>query len=200
MTGVVGYARSHRLGWAGLGVGVAGVATYLLAELFDRQEHFFEMALIPATAFGPLAMAVVIGSTVDEPAGEIAVAAPRRLRLWTVGHVLAILSVGVVCLTPLAGFPNVDWGLASGVRNLVGFTGLALLTAAITSGVWAWTVPVAYGLGTYALEGLNRTGSLFAWPLFPDRRTAGHVIALLLLGAGLSVTRGRTSRLAHREW
>ena len=199
MTGVVGYMRSHRLGWACLGVGIAGVATFLLAELFVRQENFFEMALIPATAFGPLTMAVVIGATVDEPAGEISVAAPRRLRLWSLGHVLAVLSLGTVCLTPLAGYPNVDWGLASALRNLAGFTGLALLTAAVTGGVWAWTVPVAYGLGTYAIEGLNRTGSLLAWPLFPDRRVAGHVVAVLLLVAGLSVTRGRTSRLAHSE-
>ncbi|MEX2654331.1 MAG: hypothetical protein WD532_04795, partial [Acidimicrobiia bacterium] len=67
-------------------------------------------------------------------------------------------------------------------------------------GVWAWTVPVGYGMGAYALEGLNRSGSLLAWPLFPDRRIAGHVVAVLLLAAGLSVTRERTSRLAHREW
>ena len=200
MTGLVGYARSRRFGWACLGVVSAGVATFLLAESFVRQEHFFEMALIPASALGPLVMAVVIGATVDEPADEIAAAAPRRLRLWTVGHVLAVLSVGAVCLSPLATYPNVDWGLAAALRNLAGFTGLGLLTAAVTGGVWAWTVPVAYGLGAYAIEGLNRTGSLLAWPLFPDRRVAGHVVAVLLLGAGLSVTRGRTSRLVHSEW
>ncbi|MEX1043864.1 MAG: hypothetical protein WD020_04445 [Acidimicrobiia bacterium] len=200
MTGVVGYVRSHRLGWAGMGVGVAGVATFLLAELYVRQEHFYEMALIPAVAFGPLVMAVVIGATVDEPAGEISVAAPRRLRLWTIGHVLAALTVAALCLVPLGSYPDVDWGLAAALRNLAGFTGLALLTATVTGGVWAWTVPVAYGMGAYALEGLNRSGSLLAWPLFPDRRIAGHVVAVLLLAAGLSVTRGRTSRLARREW
>jgi len=200
MTGVVAYVRSHRLGWASLGLGLAGVVTFLLAEVFVRQKHFYEMALVPASAMGPLVMAVVIGATVDEPTDEIAAAAPRRLRLWTVGHVLVVLLLGAVCLAPLAGYPNVDWGLAAAVRNLAGFTGLALLTAAVVGCVWAWTVPVAYGLGAYALEGLNRTESLLAWPLFPDRRAAGLVVAALLLSAGLLVTQGSTSRLARSEW
>lgn len=200
MIGVIRYMRSHRLGWAGLGVGAGGVVTYRLAELFVRQERFFEMALIPAVAFGPLVMAIVIGVTVDEPADEIAAAAPRRLHLWSIGHVVAMLVLAAVCLTPLAGYSNVDWGLAAAIRNLAGFTGLALLTAAVAGGVWSWTVPVAFVLGSYALEGLNRTGSLLAWPLFPDRRSSGHVVAVLLLGAGLAVTRRGTNRHARSEW
>lgn len=194
------YARSRRLGWAVIGVVVAGIATLMIAHLFVSRRVFQEMALIPAIAFGPLTMAVIIGVTVDEPSIEIAAATPRPLSRWTVGHVFALVVVGCLCLTPLAAYPAVDWGIAAAARNLVGFTGLALLAASVAGAVWAWTAPVVYGLGAYALEGLNRTASPFAWPLLPDRESVGHVIAVMLFSVGLVVTLRQKSRLPRSGW
>jgi hypothetical protein len=131
-----------------------------------------------------VAAAAVIATTTSSPFGE-----PERatsplpwLRLI---HVLAILlaAAGLLALARLHHDP------LSAIRNLAGFTGLALLTAAVISAPLSWITPLAYVIYCGGPIDIHQV-SLWSWPALPSSNNPATLIALLLLSAGLiTITR-----------
>ena len=103
---------------------------------------------------------------------------PPRLRLIQVAA-FVLAAAGLLGLARLGQDPR------AAIRNLAGFTGLALITATVTSALLAWITPLAYALycgGQIDAQAVN----LWSWPALPSSNHTATLIALLLLGAGVT--------------
>jgi len=101
--------------------------------------------------------------------------APRLRLIQVAAFVLA--AAGLLALARLGHDP------LAAIRNLAGFTGLALITATLISAPLAWITPLAYVLYCGAQIDIQ-TVSLWSWPALPSTNHTATIIALLLLGAG----------------
>jgi hypothetical protein len=131
-----------------------------------------------------VAAAVVISASTRSPFGEPERATHPlpRLRLIQVTTLL-LPAAGLLGLARLGHDP------LSAIRNLAGFTGLALMTAAVISAPLSWITPLAYAIycgGPIDIHAIT----LWSWPALPAGNHPATLIALLLLGAGItSITR-----------
>lgn len=179
------YIRSRRVSVAVPTIVVVGAVMFAVANLMVRSDSFGDQALIPTVVIGPIALAIAVTSTVDDPSDEIVRAAPFRIGRARVGHVLGLVFLAALVLLPLSTFPEMVLSSSAGIRNLLGYTGLGLVTAWFISGRWAWVAPVVYGLGALTVEGAARSGHLFFWPTRPDGSAIAWGIAVVLFGLGL---------------
>jgi hypothetical protein len=124
-------------------------------------------ALLPA--------AVIAGST-GHPFGELERVAARPLvplRLVHMGLLVAVALTAVI----------VRHAGSTAPRDLVGMTGLALLTAAVLSAQLSWTVPLGYAVICIGASSLGKP-NLLVWPLLPVAHQGATVLAAVLLGLG----------------
>lgn len=185
MKPLVLYLRAHIVSIAAPAIIVIGGVLYAVASLMVRSDSFGDQALIPTVVIGPIALAIAVTSTVDDPSDEIVRAAPFRMSRALVGHVLGLVFLAALVLLPLSTFPEMVLSAPAGIRNLVGYTGLGLTASWFTTGRWAWVAPVVYGLGALTVEGAARTRHLFFWPTRPDSSAIAWGIAVVLFGLGL---------------
>ena len=145
-----------------------------------------------------VAAGAVIATSMHSPFGEPerATYPPPWLRLTQV-LMLLLAAAGLLGLARLGHDPF------AAIRNLAGFTGLALVTATTISAPLSWITPLAYVIycgGPIDIQHI----SLWSWPALPASNHAAALIALLLLGAGIScVTRTGAhdrSRLQGPSW
>jgi hypothetical protein len=133
----------------------------------------------------PLVLAVaaagLVASSTRSPFGdpEHATYPLRRLRLV---QVLILVAVSMVLL----GVTRIGDDPLATMRNVAGFTGLALLTTPFVGASLAWITPLAYTI--YCGGPVDvREVDLWTWPALPSSDTTAAVIALVLLSAGLIV-------------
>jgi hypothetical protein len=127
-----------------------------------------------------VAVAAVIAASTRSPFGEPEHATYPLpwLRLIQVTALL-LAAAGLLGLARLGHDP------LSAVRNLGGFTGLALITAAVIGAPLAWITPLAYAIycgGPLDIQAVT----LWSWPALPASNRTAALIALLLLGAGIT--------------
>ena len=116
------------------------------------------------------------------------------LRLFTaVGLTgLAVLALG---LGP-AG-ENLNGGILVLARNVIGITGIGLLTSLVTGGLLAWTLPLGYmAFCQYAL--LEAWRAPWTWPIRPPSDRGAWIAAGVVYAAGLLLftIRGPRTQLA----
>lgn len=179
------YMRSQHLSVAAPAIVAVGAVMYAVASLMVGSGSFGDQALIPTVVIGPIALAIAVISTVDDPSDEIVRAAPFRFGVARVGHILGLVILAALVLLPMSIFPEMALSAPAGIRNLVGYTGLGLVMSWFATGRWAWVAPVIYGLGALTVEGAARSGHLFFWPTRPNGATMAWVIAVVLFGLGL---------------
>jgi len=179
------YIRSRHVSVAAPVIVVGGTVMYAVAMLMVRSDSFGDQALIPTVVIGPIALAIAVISTVDDPSDEILRAAPFRLGRARLGHVLGLVVLAALVLLPLTTFPDMVVSAPAGIRNLVGYTGLGLVASWFTAGRWAWVPPVVYGLGALTVEGAARSGHPFFWPTRPNDNLTAWLIGVALFGLGL---------------
>ena len=114
--------------------------------------------------------------------------APRLRLIQVAAFVLA--AAGLLGLARLGHDP------LAAIRNLAGLTGLALITAILISAPLAWITPLAYVLYCGAQIDIQ-TVSLWSWPALPSTNHTATVIALLLLGAGITAITRFGARDSH---
>src|SRR5207237_1638232 len=139
----------------------------------------------------PLAGAVLIGASTGSPFGESETTASRSLGPLRLGHATAFLLIGTLTLALAVlqwSVPDGAWTL---VRNLAGFTGLALLTARVLGSGLSWVAPLGSAVLSLLAVQPGRVAG-WAWPVFAatDRQAAVIATALLLLGLGVSMYAG----------
>jgi len=127
------------------------------------------------------AAATAVAAGTHNPFGEVEHTASSPLPLLRAAHLLTL--TGVALAVTAAAALTATYGIAL-LRNLVGFTGIALLTAGLLGAHLAWTVPLGYVLYCGGEVDL-RIDSLWAWPTRPGADRAAAAIALVLLLAGL---------------
>lgn len=147
----------------------------------------------------PLAAAGAIGASTGSPFGEGEVTGSRPLgplRFW---HLMGLLAVAMVVLALAATRWSVSDGAWTLLRNLAGFTGLALLTARVLGSGLSWVVPLGYAvLSLLAPQPVS--AAAWAWPMqaAADQGAAAFALALLLAGVSIIVLSGARAGLPER--
>lgn len=141
--------------------------------------------------------ASAIAVTAHSPFGEAERATGRwlpYLRLLVAvgltGLAIAVLALGV------AG-ENLTEGILVLARNVIGITGIGLVTSLVTGGLLAWTLPMGYmAFCQYAL--LEGWTAPWTWPVRPPSDRGAWIAACAVYAAGLAVftLRGPRTRLA----
>lgn len=169
------YLRSRLSGWAVGSIAVIGVISWL----WLRQAHeigMMEAALIIA----PLLPAAIIGTSVRSPFGDTEHSVSYPLSRLRLGHLVGLLLCGTLAL----GLSTYGWnGDPIGwefIRNMAGYTGLALIGARLLGSAICWVVPLGYGVISLLLAPTSR----WAWvnDIPADRWSISIAVVLLVVG------------------
>jgi len=179
MTVLVRFLASRRAYAAALWIVVAVVAART-AEHWAGRTSPADIILPLVTALLPAA--VIAGST-GHPFGELERVAARPLAPLRLVHLGLLVAVALVSVT--VRHPG-----SAAARDLVGLTGVALLTAAVLGAHLSWTVPIGYAVVCIGAGSLDRP-NLLVWPLLPAADRGAAAVAAVLLGLGLAVSCGR---------
>ena len=150
---------------------------------------------IPLIIEAGAAAAVVVTSY--SPFGEPERATGRWLPYLRLGTVLALTGVAIGLLQLAVTGASLNEGVLVMTRNVMGLTGIGLLTALVTGGLLAWTVPLAYmAFAQYTL--LEAWRSPWTWPARPPADRGAWICASVVLAAGLAAytIRGARDRIA----
>jgi hypothetical protein len=146
--------------------------------------------------------AVVITVTTHSPFGEAERATGRWLPVLRLGALLALtgVAIGLLQLGVTGAFlrgPAEAGGVLMLARNVIGITGIGLLTSLVTGGLLAWILPLGYlGFAEYALVEAWRNP--WTWPARPPTDRGAWICAALVFAVGLGAVtlRGARTRLA----
>jgi hypothetical protein len=142
--------------------------------------------------------AAVIGVTTRSPFGEPERATGRWLPFLRLGTCLALAAAALGALAAGSASAHLSGGIAGLVRDMAGFTGIALLTAALLGGALAWIGPVAYLGVTMPALGAGWT-TPWIWPARPPHDRGAAICAALVFAAGIAVVTLRGARDSVRE-
>jgi hypothetical protein len=142
--------------------------------------------------------AAVIGVTTRSPFGEPERATGRWLPWLRLATSVALTGIAVGALAAGAAAAHLAGGVAGLARDLAGFTGIALLTAAVLGGGLAWIGPIAYLAVTLPALSGNWT-TPWIWPARPPHDRGAAICAALVFAAGVAVITVRGARDRSRE-
>ena len=144
------------------------------------------------------AAAAVIGVTTRSPFGEPERATGRWLPFLRLGTCVALAAAAVGALAAGSASAHLAGGTVGMLRDVAGFTGIALLTAALLGGARAWVGPVAYlGITMPALGAGWETP--WIWPARPPLDRGAAICAALAFAAGIAVVTVRGARDSLRD-
>jgi hypothetical protein len=141
--------------------------------------------------------AVVIAVTTHSPFGEAERTAGRWLPYLRLGAVLALTGAAIGLLQLGVTGAALNDGVLTLARNVIGLTGIGLLTSLVTGGLLAWVLPLGYvGFAEYALVEAWRNP--WTWPARPPTDRGAWICAALVFAAGLlaCTVNGARTRLA----
>jgi hypothetical protein len=189
------HSRSRRVPGAVLALAVCGGV--LRAALYWRWTF----------TSGPLAQqlpmiieggaAAVLAITTHSPFGEPERATGRWLPYLRLGTALAMTGLAIGVLQLAVTGASLNEGILVLARNVLGVTGIGLLTSLFTGGLLAWILPMGYlAFAEYAL--LEAWTSPWAWPVRPPDDRGAWLCACLAYAVGLAAftLRGARTRLA----
>jgi hypothetical protein len=140
----------------------------------------------PGVFAGMLPLVLAVGAAAIIAASTQSPFADPERAAWPVPWLRLIqLTALVLAATGLLGLARLGHDPLAAVRNLAGFTGLALITATVISAPLSWITPLAYTI--YCSGPIDiRQVNLLSWPALPSSNDTATLIALLLLGAGVA--------------
>ena len=150
---------------------------------------------LPMIVEGGAAAVLVI--TTHSPFGEPERTASRWLPCLRRGTVLAMTGMAIGILQLAVTGASLDGGILVLARNVLGITGIGLLTSLVTGGLLAWILPMGYvAFAEYAL--LQSWTSPWTWPVRPPADRGAWLCACAVFAAGLAAftIRGARTRLA----
>lgn len=182
-------AKSRSLLPAAAGCGLASVLTYLVGgQLFPVR---YGSTDVPYAALLPLICACCIGVSTRAQFDEWERSAAISASLLRAVALAAILLVSVVGVGVAAAMLPEPVSAAASLRNLLGLTGLALLTSSVTGSGTSWVLPLAYVVAAVTLS-VGNDYPLWAWLLRPGSDKDALLVAVVLgvVGAALVTVRG----------
>jgi hypothetical protein len=179
------YVRSRGVPLALLAVAALSLLAAPTAAYLVGLPQFDGMARLPVAVAAALGVAVILAATLHSPTPELEASCPVPWRAWQGAHAGVALALGVALLAPV--LPATTYGTGVLLRDLVGFLGLALLTAILAGPRLAWTVPCAYAATVYCVAGAGDEAlrSVWAFPQQPAGSTTAWLTALTLGITGL---------------
>jgi hypothetical protein len=144
------------------------------------------------------AAAATIGVTTRSPFGEPERATGRWLPFLRFGTVAALTCAAFGALAAGSVGGHLAGGALGLVRDVTGFAGIALLTAAAIGGSLSWIGPLAYLLIADYGIGVGWT-TPWAWPARPPHDAGAAICAALVFAAGAAVVTVRGARDAPAE-
>ncbi|MFD4634613.1 hypothetical protein ACFVYR_28090 [Streptomyces sp. NPDC058284] len=148
---------------------------------------------VPVAEVVPLAHAVILATTLFSPMADLEQTSAQPMIRHRSLYLLALLALalGLSALPLLAGATGEVF--ASAARNVIGYLGLAMLSARLFGSGLAWLLPLAV-FGPTLLLGVasDNTPEPWAWSLHPASSTSAATVAaaLWLTGACASATAG----------
>jgi hypothetical protein len=149
--------------------------------------------LIVATA-----AAAVVSVTTRSPLGEPERATGRWLPWLRLGTVLALTVTGCGALAVGAIGGHLAIGSLALLRDLVGLTGVGLLTAAVLGASLSWTGPLAYLVVAVSAVQEGWT-TPWLWPAHPAHDRGAAICAALVFAVGASIIALRGARESDRD-
>jgi hypothetical protein len=143
-------------------------------------------------------VAAAIGVTARSPFGEAELVTGPWLRWLRLAVSLALAGAAFGALAAGSATEHLADGTLGLLRDLAGFTGLALLTAALVGGGLAWIGPMAYVAVTLPAVASRWTTPL-TWPARPPHDRGAALAAALTLAAGLALITARGARSPTRD-
>jgi hypothetical protein len=144
------------------------------------------------------AAAAVVAVSNYGPFGEVERATGRWLPYLRLGTAVVLSAVAFGLLTAAATAVNLPGGTGGLLRDLAGFTGLGLLTAAALGGTFGWTGPLAYLVVTeVALTGHPTTP--WVWAARPPGDLGAALCAAAVFAAGVAANTMLGAREAERR-
>jgi hypothetical protein len=136
--------------------------------------------------------AAIIGVTTHSPFGESERATGRWLPFLRPALILALCgaAIGFLALGAAAAYnPQAGTGLIHGMlpiaRNLLGFTGVALLLSLAIGGLLSWLGPLAY-LGICQCAAIANYSEPLTWASRPPADRGGWIAALAVFAVALA--------------
>jgi hypothetical protein len=128
--------------------------------------------------------AAVIGCTAGVLSNKPGIAPRRQVRVQRTAAVIVLTCAAVGILAAGSISVHLAGGTLGMLRNLIGLTGIALLSAAVFGSGMAWVMPGAYLLATlYALESAWTTP--WIWPGRPPYDLGAGLCAAIVLAVGV---------------
>jgi hypothetical protein len=189
------HLRSRRAPAAVLALAVCGVALRAVLH-WQLTSGGATAQQIPMIIEG--GAAVVIAVTTHSPFGEAERATGRWLPFLRPGAVLALTGVAIGLLQLGVAGASLNDGILVLARNVIGITGISLLTSLVTGGLLAWILPLGYvGFAEYALAEDWRNP--WTWPVRPPTDRGAWICATIVFTLGLLLfgLRGARTRLAE---
>jgi hypothetical protein len=187
--------RSRRVPAAVLALAVcSGVLCAALRLQWTFNSGHFAQELPMIVEGGAAAVLVV---TTHSPFGEPERTASRWLPSLRLGTALAMTGVAIGILQLGVTGVSLDGGVLVLARNVLGVTGIGLLSSLVTGGLLAWILPMGYiAFAEYAL--LQSWTSPWTWPVRPPDDRGAWLCACLVFVIGLAAVtiRGARTRLA----
>jgi hypothetical protein len=187
--------RSRRVPAAVLALAVCGgvLGAALRLQWTFHTGHFAQE--LPMIVEGGAAAVLVI--TTHSPFGEAERTASRWLPYLRFGTALALtgMAIGIVQLGVTGA--SLDGGILVMARNVLGVTGIGLLSSLVTGGLLAWILPMGYiAFAEYAL--LQSWTNPWTWPVRPPADRGAWLCACAVFAVGLAAftIRGARTRLA----
>ena len=128
--------------------------------------------------------AAVVAVTTYGPFGEPERATGRWLPWLRLGAAAALTAAAAGALAAGATGGVLPGGTSAMVRNVVGMTGLGLLSAATAGGAFGWTGPMAYWLITETALTAGWT-TPWIWPARPPHDRGAAICASAVFAAGI---------------
>jgi hypothetical protein len=143
-------------------------------------------------------VAAVIAVSTYGPFGEPERATGRWLPYLRLGAAVAltVTAVGVLAAGSTGG--ALPGGFLAMCRNVVGITGVGLLTAAVLGGMLAWAGPMAYLVLTETMLSGGRS-SPWVWPTKPPHDVGAALCAAGVFAAGAVLITLRGARESVRD-
>ncbi|MCX5142886.1 MULTISPECIES: hypothetical protein [unclassified Streptomyces] len=163
--------------------GVVLLAAWAAARLEDRFGH---TGRVPVLVLAPLLVSAAIGTSLYAAADELDRTAVRRWWPRRLLHLLALTGPAAAALAlAVPGHPEA-FGAPGMIRNVLGATGVAAASAALTGARLSWLPMTVYGGAVYLAAPRTPGGaaSVWAWPMQPGPQTGAWLVASAAYAAG----------------
>jgi hypothetical protein len=189
------YLRSRRAPAAVLALAVCGAVLRAALDWHWVFASGLRSQQVPMIIEAGAAVAIVV--TTHSPFGEPERATGRWLPYLRLGGTLALTGLGIGALQLAVTGVSLDGGILQMSRNVIGITGIGLLSSLVTGGLLAWILPLGYvAFAEYAL--LEAWNNPWTWPVRPPADRGAWICACLVYTVGLLAftLRGARTRLA----